>query len=223
MKERACPLRTVPSGGSSRSRASCSTQCSTATCRRSTTRSRSRCRMAAPLVAEVQQHLGDDRVRAVAMDATDGLARGTAAYDTGASISVPGRRRHARPHLQRARRRRSTRATTAAIDAAPRWEIHREPPAFDDALADGRAVRDRHQGHRPARPVREGRQDRPLRRRRRRQDGADPGADQQHRHPARRPLGVRRRRGAHARGQRPLARDDRSRASSRRPRWSTAR
>src|SRR5204862_1249203 len=28
------------------------------------------------LVAEVQQHLGDDRVRAVAMDATDGLARG---------------------------------------------------------------------------------------------------------------------------------------------------
>ena len=41
------------------------------------------------LVAEVQQHLGDDRVRAVAMDATDGLARGTLAYDTGASISVP--------------------------------------------------------------------------------------------------------------------------------------
>ena len=29
------------------------------------------------LVAEVQQHLGDDRVRAVAMDSTDGLARGT--------------------------------------------------------------------------------------------------------------------------------------------------
>ena len=29
------------------------------------------------LVLEVQQHLGDDRVRAVAMDATDGLSRGT--------------------------------------------------------------------------------------------------------------------------------------------------
>ena len=29
------------------------------------------------LIAEVQQHLGDDRVRAVAMDTTDGLARGT--------------------------------------------------------------------------------------------------------------------------------------------------
>ena len=31
----------------------------------------------APLIAEVQQHLGDDRVRAVAFDTTDGLARGT--------------------------------------------------------------------------------------------------------------------------------------------------
>src|SRR5690349_24185250 len=41
------------------------------------------------LVAEVQQHLGDDRVRAVAMDATDGLARGNEVIDTGAPISVP--------------------------------------------------------------------------------------------------------------------------------------
>ena len=41
------------------------------------------------LVAEVQQHLGDDRVRAVAMDSTDGLARGTNVIDTGAPISVP--------------------------------------------------------------------------------------------------------------------------------------
>src|SRR5260370_40291891 len=41
------------------------------------------------LIAEVQQHLGDDRVRAVAMDTTDGLARGTDVVDTGAPISVP--------------------------------------------------------------------------------------------------------------------------------------
>ena len=41
------------------------------------------------LVAEVQQHLGDDRVRAVAMDATDGLARGVDVVDTGKPISVP--------------------------------------------------------------------------------------------------------------------------------------
>src|SRR3954451_22485057 len=35
------------------------------------------------LVCEVQQHLGDDRVRAVAMDTTDGLSRGTEIIDTG--------------------------------------------------------------------------------------------------------------------------------------------
>jgi F-type H+/Na+-transporting ATPase subunit beta len=41
------------------------------------------------LVCEVQQHLGDDRVRAVAMDTTDGLARGAEVIDTGAPITVP--------------------------------------------------------------------------------------------------------------------------------------
>jgi F-type H+-transporting ATPase subunit beta len=41
------------------------------------------------LVCEVQQHLGDDRVRAVAMDSTDGLARGTEVIDTGGPITVP--------------------------------------------------------------------------------------------------------------------------------------
>jgi hypothetical protein len=60
-------------------------------CRRSTTRSRSRSdRDGEPtLIAEVQQHLGDDRVRAVAMDTTDGLSRGVDVVDTGAPISVP--------------------------------------------------------------------------------------------------------------------------------------
>src|SRR5438477_107370 len=41
------------------------------------------------LIAEVQQHLGDDRVRAVAMDSTDGIPRGVDVIDTGAPISVP--------------------------------------------------------------------------------------------------------------------------------------
>jgi F-type H+-transporting ATPase subunit beta len=43
----------------------------------------------AVLVCEVQQHLGDDRVRAVAMDTTDGLARGLEVIDTGGPITVP--------------------------------------------------------------------------------------------------------------------------------------
>jgi F-type H+-transporting ATPase subunit beta len=42
-----------------------------------------------PIIAEVQQHLGDDRVRAVAMDSTDGLSRGIEIVDTGTPITVP--------------------------------------------------------------------------------------------------------------------------------------
>ena len=41
------------------------------------------------LVLEVQQHLGEHRVRAIAMDTTDGLVRGTLAIDTGGPITVP--------------------------------------------------------------------------------------------------------------------------------------
>jgi len=41
------------------------------------------------LICEVQQHLGENRVRSVAMDSTDGLVRGMKAIDTGSPISVP--------------------------------------------------------------------------------------------------------------------------------------
>lgn len=41
------------------------------------------------LILEVQQHLGNEQVRTVAMDATDGLARGQVAYGTGNAIQVP--------------------------------------------------------------------------------------------------------------------------------------
>jgi F-type H+-transporting ATPase subunit beta len=41
------------------------------------------------LVLEVALHLGDDTVRTIAMSSTDGLTRGTEAFDTGAPISVP--------------------------------------------------------------------------------------------------------------------------------------
>jgi F-type H+-transporting ATPase subunit beta len=41
------------------------------------------------VIAEVEQHLGENRVRAVAMTATDGMQRGIDAVDTGAPISVP--------------------------------------------------------------------------------------------------------------------------------------
>ena len=41
------------------------------------------------LVLEVQQHLGENMVRCVAMDSTEGLVRGTAVVDTGGPITVP--------------------------------------------------------------------------------------------------------------------------------------
>src|SRR5262245_31338362 len=41
------------------------------------------------LICEVQQHLGEERVRTVAMDSTDGLTRGMKAIDTDSPIKVP--------------------------------------------------------------------------------------------------------------------------------------
>ena len=41
------------------------------------------------VVAEVEQHLGENRVRTVAMKPTDGMQRGMTAVDTGAPISMP--------------------------------------------------------------------------------------------------------------------------------------
>jgi F-type H+/Na+-transporting ATPase subunit beta len=82
------------------------------------------------LIAEVQQHLGDDRVRAVAMDSTDGLARGVACTDTEAPISVP---------VGDATLGRLWNVIGEPIDEAgpvpegvERWPIHRDPPAFRD-------------------------------------------------------------------------------------------
>jgi F-type H+-transporting ATPase subunit beta len=82
------------------------------------------------LIAEVQQHLGDDRVRAVAMDSTDGIARGTEAVDTAAPISVP---------VGEITLGRVWNVLGDAIDGketvpsgTERWPIHRDPPAFDE-------------------------------------------------------------------------------------------
>ena len=171
------------------------------------------------LIAEVQQHLGDDRVRAVAMDTTDGLARGTEVVDTGEPISVPVGDQTLGPHLERHRRprRRQGGGDRRALADPPR------PAGIRRAVGQDRDLRDGHQGHRPDRAVRARRQDRALRRRGRRQDGAHPGADPQRREEARRRVGVHRRRRAHPRGHRPLSSRWRSRAFSTRSRWSTAR
>jgi F-type H+-transporting ATPase subunit beta len=82
------------------------------------------------LIAEVQQHLGDDRVRAVAMDSTDGLSRGLDVVDTGGPITVPvGPETLGR--LWNVIGDPIDRGEPAGEDVK-RWPIHRDPPSFRD-------------------------------------------------------------------------------------------
>src|SRR6266542_2144893 len=82
------------------------------------------------LIAEVQQHLGDDRVRAVAMDSTDGLARGVDVIDTGKPISVPvGKETLGRVWNVLGE---PVDNKPAAPEGTERWPIHRDPPQFSD-------------------------------------------------------------------------------------------
>jgi F-type H+/Na+-transporting ATPase subunit beta len=81
------------------------------------------------VVLEVQQHLGEGRVRTVAMQATDGMVRGMNALDLGGPISVPvGKETLGRvmnvigePVDQ-----------LGPVNAAKRLPIHRQAPAFDE-------------------------------------------------------------------------------------------
>jgi F-type H+/Na+-transporting ATPase subunit beta len=81
------------------------------------------------LLCEVQSHLGDNKVRAVAMDATDGLARGVEVTDTGEAMTMP---------VGQATLGRLLNVMGEVIDhgeALPddteRWPIHRPAPGFD--------------------------------------------------------------------------------------------
>ena len=81
------------------------------------------------LVTEVQQHLGNNWVRCLAMDTTDGLRRNTRAVDTGAAIAVP---------VGEKALGRMFNVLGKPIDnlpepeGAPLWGIHRAPPPFDE-------------------------------------------------------------------------------------------
>jgi F-type H+/Na+-transporting ATPase subunit beta len=81
------------------------------------------------LVLEVQQHLGDDRVRAVAMDSTDGLSRGTEVRDTGGPITVPV----GQPTLGRIFNLLGEPIDEAGdVEVEERWPIHRDAPDVED-------------------------------------------------------------------------------------------
>src|SRR6188472_211698 len=90
------------------------------------------------LLCEVQQHLGDDRVRAVAMDSTDGLARGQQVVDTGGPITVPV----GRPTLGRLfNLLGETIDGGDEVQGEERWPIHRDAPAVEN-LTPTREIRE---------------------------------------------------------------------------------
>ena len=141
------------------------------------------------------------------MSSTDGLVRGMKAVDTGrphhraGGRAVPGPAlQPARPDHRRQGRRSRPGRPTRSTGPRPRSRSRRPRPSSSRPASRSWTC---------SRPYHARRQDRPVRRRGRGQDRAHPGADPQHRHRARRLLGVRRRRRAHPRGQRPLPRDDR--------------
>jgi F-type H+/Na+-transporting ATPase subunit beta len=81
------------------------------------------------IIVEVQQHLGEGRVRCVAMEATEGMVRGMKALDLGGPISVP---------VGKATLGRVINVIGEPVDqlgpvnATERWPIHRQAPAFDE-------------------------------------------------------------------------------------------
>ena len=81
------------------------------------------------LTGEVQQQLGGNRVRCVALGSTDGLVRGMPVTDTGGPVSVP---------VGKGTLARVFNLLGEPIDGRgpvqyeERWPIHRDPPAFDD-------------------------------------------------------------------------------------------
>jgi F-type H+-transporting ATPase subunit beta len=83
------------------------------------------------IIVEVAQHLGENRVRAISMQSTDGLVRGMKAVDTGGPISTP---------VGDATLGRVINVTGDPVDGLgpieceERWPIHRHAPTFDEQL-----------------------------------------------------------------------------------------
>ena len=83
------------------------------------------------LIVEVQQHIGEDTVRAIAMDSTDGLQRGLKVYLTGGPITMP-----VGPEIKG--RLMNVIGDTidgmTPIERKESYPIHREPPKFEDLV-----------------------------------------------------------------------------------------
>jgi F-type H+-transporting ATPase subunit beta len=82
------------------------------------------------LTLEVEQHIGDNTVRAVAMEQTDGMVRGAEVTDTGGPISVPVGdvvKGHVFNLLGD-----PLDVPASSLKVTERWPIHRDPPPFDE-------------------------------------------------------------------------------------------
>lgn len=113
------------------------------------------------LICEVAQHLGDNVVRTIAMDATEGLVRGMEVVDTGQPIMVP---------VGKAAVGRILNVIGRPVDElgpVNAREILSHPPPcapVHGSEHQGRAAGNRHQGGGSARALPQGRQNGPLRR-----------------------------------------------------------
>jgi F-type H+/Na+-transporting ATPase subunit beta len=85
--------------------------------------------VAIDVIAEVAQHLGENRVRCISMKPTDGMVRGMKAVDTGAPISVPVGEQTLGRIMNVIGEPVDNRGP---INAKERWSIHREPPRYED-------------------------------------------------------------------------------------------
>ena len=81
------------------------------------------------LVCEVAQQLGDDVVRCIAMNSTDGMMRGMDAVDTGAAIKVPVGKETLGRVFNLLGRAIDNKAQPVTCE---KWSIHRDPPAYDE-------------------------------------------------------------------------------------------
>ena len=82
------------------------------------------------LTLEVEQHIGDNMVRTVSMQLTDGLVRGAEVTDTGGPISVPVGD-VAKGHVFNLLGE-TLDVATDSLQVKERWPIHRDPPPFDE-------------------------------------------------------------------------------------------